>query len=406
VTSPYLIAGFEAFKSKDVQFIRPVSVNATLAMNSAGNFLIEDAAVTIRPMSQHPNLSFSANNPVVNINSNISQNHPYLALGGTISDPNIIQEGPINAIGDSLNMIVVNANNPHITVMGGYTQAPDYIPGSALQGAVGVNATGLDMIVDGLRVVGKARYEITGSGYRNINIQNGVARNCIADSISAPLIQNCMTNKEYGGAGDLPPPPTPAATPRKNGDLAPLPTTPQSSPLPPPAPTSPSSSPLQKLITFHGSPRIYLVEGTKTRWIPSPAVFNALNLDWKKIEALPASESGNYKRTRLIKARGDARVYYITEAGKKKWIPNEKVFDSYQNHWEDIVEVDAAEVAALPSVDLIRQDQDSKVYKIEGTQRRWIQTYQAFVREGYRMEDVAPVNATELAEWPEGQTIE
>jgi hypothetical protein len=47
VRSPILTAGFEAFKSTGVQFVNCSGTNATMAMNAAGDFLIECSMSTI-----------------------------------------------------------------------------------------------------------------------------------------------------------------------------------------------------------------------------------------------------------------------------------------------------------------------------------------------------------------------
>jgi hypothetical protein len=195
VTSPYLIAGFEAFKSRDVQFIRPVGTNATMAMNAAGNFSIQDARLIVKSMSQHPDRTFSEYNPLININSNINQKHPYLALGGTINNATMIQEGYINANNDILRGIVVNVHNPLIRINGGFYQAPNYRSPSKLNGPSGVGSTGADTIVDGIKVVATVNTTLYPIG--NIHVDSGIVRNCIADVIAIganATVENCHTN--------------------------------------------------------------------------------------------------------------------------------------------------------------------------------------------------------------------
>ena len=198
VTSNILIPGFEAFKSKGVQFIRPRSTNAIFAMNSAGNFLIEDAEITIVPMSQHTDGSFSEQQPIVNINSNIDQNHPYLDLGGTIRNLNIVHEGYINEYNDLLRGIVVNDYNPNINIEGGYVEGPGWAAPSSLPGVNGVTSTGENTIVDGMKVVGSVSADKY-PGAQIAVLKSGVIRNCVADQILAKgttTIENCTENGE------------------------------------------------------------------------------------------------------------------------------------------------------------------------------------------------------------------
>jgi hypothetical protein len=195
ITSPTLIAGFEAFKSKDTQFVRPVGTNASIAMNSAGNFLIQDARLTVEAMSQHPDRAFSEYNPLININSNIDAAHPYLVLGGTINNATIIHEGYINANKDLLRGIVVNVNNPSISISGGLYQAPDYQMPSRLNGPNGVTSSGTNTVVDGMKVVGTVSTNLYPGA--NILVEDGIVVNCIADTIRVAVptvVTNCQTN--------------------------------------------------------------------------------------------------------------------------------------------------------------------------------------------------------------------
>lgn len=181
VESPWLIAGFEAFKSRDVHFIRPVGRNASIAMNAAGGFVIEGARITVTPMSQHPDRIFSEHNPLINITANIAPRHPNLALGGTIRDTVMVVQGPVNAENDVPRGIIVNAQNPSIVIHGGLYQGPDYAPPSRLSGPTAVVATGAQTVVEGFRVVGRVNPDAHPGA--NIYVEDGVVRDCVAEKI-------------------------------------------------------------------------------------------------------------------------------------------------------------------------------------------------------------------------------
>lgn len=217
------------------------------------------------------------------------------------------------------------------------------------------------------------------------------------------------------------PVPTPSSGERGYSPSAGSTGSPQATPFPIPtpapvltkAPPVPISSPIfrpqvisPRILKFSTNPQVYiLLSNNMLKWIPNPEVFNFLGLDWKKIEQRSLSDKKLYKRASLLRARNDPKVYYITEAGKKRWIPTVEVFNSYNNRWEDILEVERIEIDSISDVQLIRKINDKKVYKLENGQKRWIETYEAFVRDGFKMEDVAPVNDLELNTWPEGERI-
>jgi len=127
-------------------------------------------------------------------------------------------------------------------------------------------------------------------------------------------------------------------------------------------------------------------------------VFARLALDWKKIQVKP---SNTYKRAALLRKENDPKVYYITERGFRKWIPTPEVFLSYNNKWEDVVNVKDFELDALPDVVLIRADGDTKVYKLENGNKTWIRTEEEFNAAGYRWDLIALVNQTELNAYPD-----
>jgi hypothetical protein len=129
INSAYLTGGFEGFRSKNIQFIRPIARNATFAMNSSGGFLVQDANLTFTAFCQFDAKSFSRDNPIFDINDNIDD-ASYLSLGGTVTNFVTVQQGYINSNNDILRGIVVNRNNTNITVNGTSYTAPDWAPSS------------------------------------------------------------------------------------------------------------------------------------------------------------------------------------------------------------------------------------------------------------------------------------
>jgi len=175
VNSAFLVPGFEAFRSKNVHYIRPVGTNATMSMNDAGLFLIQDAKLTFTTGCQFDEDSFSQFNPIVNINNNIGSD--FVGLGGTINNIVMLQQGFINAGGSTLGGVNVNAQNANITVNGTSYTAPS--PQSA-----GVNSTGPGTRLSNFTCVGdpwpgQANISITGGG-------GSTMTNCTAPVIVGP----------------------------------------------------------------------------------------------------------------------------------------------------------------------------------------------------------------------------
>jgi hypothetical protein len=192
VRSTYVIPGFSSFKSTRVSFIRPKGQNAIMAMNGSGAWLIEGADLRFTANSLHPEGYTTPFHPIIEANTNIGVT-PQVALGGTIRKVTIIQEGYLNAKNDSLKGIVVNENNPDVRIEGAAYYAPDYKAPSVSNGAVGLNSTGLNTVVDGMLVVGRPQ-----PGQANIFIQRGTGRNCSADVIEGCDVGKVSTPRSQG----------------------------------------------------------------------------------------------------------------------------------------------------------------------------------------------------------------
>jgi hypothetical protein len=182
VRSTYIIPGFNLFKANRVSFVRPKGRNAIMAVNVAGGWLIEGADLRFTAKSLHPDGYVTPFHPIIDVNTNAGKN-AQVTLGGTIRSVTMVQEGYLNAKNDSLRGIVVNEHNPDIHVDGAAYYAPDYRAPSVLNGAVGLNSTGLNTRVDGMLVIGKPK-----PGQANLFIQRGTGQNC-----SALVVSGCST---------------------------------------------------------------------------------------------------------------------------------------------------------------------------------------------------------------------
>ena len=112
------------------------------------------------------------------------------------------------------------------------------------------------------------------------------------------------------------------------------------------------------------------------------------------------------KRMKLLSDEKTKKVYYITEKNKKRHIINETVFSSYNNKWEDVIEVSEELLESYSDVVLVKAIGDYKVYKLENGKKRWIKTAEAFNRLGFSWNEIAPVNSLEISEYFDGDVID
>jgi hypothetical protein len=190
VRSTYLISGFEAFKSTNVQFIRPKGMNAKMAFNGSGGWLVQDAEFRFTANSLHPDSDRVAAGPwdsIINVSTNIGIT-PMVPLGGTIRNVTMIQAGYLNANNDNIKGITINDNNPNIRIEGLAYYAPDFTAPTVSNGPLGLWSTGASTSVSGMLILGKP------GGWPNIYLQSGSGVNCSAQAIVGDCAAGSFTS--------------------------------------------------------------------------------------------------------------------------------------------------------------------------------------------------------------------
>ena len=165
-----------------------------------------------------------------------------------------------------------------------------------------------------------------------------------------------------------------------------------------------------KLVRVPGREKIWRIKDGRRHWIPSPAAFFSYGFNPDNVESISAWRLEKYDRVDHIKLKGDSgRIFYITDSGLLRQIPNLHVFYSYGNKLDEVVEVTQAELDSYERVKTIKYDNSSRIYALErpGSNiiKRWIKTPEAFEAHGFEWNKVAPVNWTELHAYPTGETI-
>lgn len=160
------------------------------------------------------------------------------------------------------------------------------------------------------------------------------------------------------------------------------------------------------LLKTRFDPRVWAIERSRRHWIPTLQLFDAYGYLWDNVRIVDKGELAYYPRAKVLRAHGDYKVYYITESGMKRHVPNPHVFLSYGNRWDDVIEILPQELDAYPNSTLIRAQGDMKVYYLENGVKRWIKTPQAFNKYHFNWSMIAPVNQTELMAYPNGTPIE
>jgi len=165
-------------------------------------------------------------------------------------------------------------------------------------------------------------------------------------------------------------------------------------------------SPHHTLIRAINKDKVYRVIDNKRFWIPTISAFNAQGLDWNDVEEVEESQVDQYIRAKLLRATGETKVYYITGSGLRRHIPSPQVFNSYNNKWEDVIEIDTNIVNSYEDNNLIRLEGGTRVYLLENNVKYWIKTADVFNSRGYDWNKISPVNEMELGTYGEGKGLE
>lgn len=110
--------------------------------------------------------------------------------------------------------------------------------------------------------------------------------------------------------------------------------------------------------------------------------------------------------------RGADTTLYLYEQGQKHLFPSPEIFLSHGYHWQQVVQISDAELAALPDGlpltfrdgSLLRSS-DETVYIVEHGQRRPFVDASAFETLGYRWENVLTIGEEQLQTLPLGSSI-
>jgi len=166
--------------------------------------------------------------------------------------------------------------------------------------------------------------------------------------------------------------------------LAAAPTPPPAAPpTTPPTPVAPPPTwpPEGMLIKGDGSPKVYLIQGGKKRWIDSPETFNALGFKWSDIKVYRQADVD-------VIPEGDPITLAIPK-GPPTPIPTPPTYR-----------------APYPvEGDLAKGDGSPKVYLIQGGKKRWIDSPETFNALGFKWSNVKTFLQARIDQIPEGDPI-
>lgn len=182
------------------------------------------------------------------------------------------------------------------------------------------------------------------------------------------------------------------------------------------------------LVKAASSPKVYLLEAGKKRWVTSPFAFLSQGFSFQDVVTISSSGLATYQEGEVAKARAGTLVkgvstpyvYIIDHQGTtyyKRWITSPQVFVGLGLRWENIWVVSDQEVeeytlsspvdslATHPNGCLIRSLCSPKVYFLEEGKKRWVTSPFAFSSYGFDWKNLSVVSQQELASFIEGTSL-
>ncbi len=101
----------------------------------------------------------------------------------------------------------------------------------------------------------------------------------------------------------------------------------------------------EKLLRAQGDGKIYSISGDTRYWIRTAEIFNAYRFNWLAVKEVSRGELDAYRDIRVVKEKGDTRLYSI-EAGEKRWISSPEAFNARGFNWSEIREINPADFNA------------------------------------------------------------
>lgn len=146
------------------------------------------------------------------------------------------------------------------------------------------------------------------------------------------------------------------------------------------------------LIRSGGNGEVYVIRNNKKRWLRTGEIFDSYGYKWEEVYVLPVSIVDAIPGNNLVRLTDTNEVYIINEADYKRHILNPEVFSSYGLTTNDIADINSTELASYPESNLIRRTGDGEIYLINDTSKKKVGTIDTAQSLGYNLDAIHTVN--------------
>ncbi len=169
---------------------------------------------------------------------------------------------------------------------------------------------------------------------------------------------------------------------------------------------------------------IYLLVNDELRYITSMEVFRAIGFNPEEITSTQENDLSGYKQGKdisvetvypigaLLQNNQTGGVYYVEDGIRHPIYSSEIMNVNFQNrplikiNQTEIDKYQIGEPIKFRDGEIIKADNDSKVYVISDGHRRWIKTTDAFAKFGYKWDNIVTTNQRAVDIHPLGEDIE
>jgi len=154
------------------------------------------------------------------------------------------------------------------------------------------------------------------------------------------------------------------------------------------------------------SGKIFLLVDDDLRWITTPEVFTTIGFDWEEVIEVSEKDlagyglgkditvSSIYPNGALLQNKVTGGVYYAKDGIKQPIISRELMTANFkgkvltQVSAEELDKYLTGEPVRFKDGELIKADNDSKIYVIADGYRHWIKSEKIFVKFGYKWDNI------------------
>ncbi len=163
------------------------------------------------------------------------------------------------------------------------------------------------------------------------------------------------------------------------------------------------------LVRVPGKTEVYTIVGGKKHLVPSNEIFMSYGFAVDQIQDISAKNLAMYPRAKMFVVSGDktGTIYYLTDIGTIRPVLNDKVMASYGDTKNDIITINQKEFNYYPRNEFVFVETPTlghDVFQLADGEKRYV-TPMALRRLKLSQTDIAPINISELDQYPPAQPI-